>query len=250
MAKKAGAEIWLWVALGAAAAGYFIFANKEAIVSYGTDALAAGKELYFKLSIADDAQDYSDIILQVAREQGVDPFLIYALGERESRWGDALSPKGPGGTGDAGHGRGIMQIDDRSFGPDEQGIGSGDGWLAANDWRDPYTNVTKGAQVLNQALRFFQSNSAIKGYTDGRLVSITSSASRLGVTAGYYPDPRPLDGDALTAAALAAYNTGAANVLMALAAGKSPDTTTTGGNYAGDVIAKASAAAAAFQSQA
>ena len=247
MAKHGGAETWLWIALGGAVLAGLAFWKKEAIVSFGTDALDAGKQLYFKATLSDDASPYSDLILQVAKEQGVDPFILYALGERESRWGEALSPAGPTGTGDSGHGRGIMQIDDRSFGPDANGVGKGNGWLGQNDWTDPYTNLTQGAIILNQALKFFSSNAPIKGYTDGTNVSITSSASKLGVSPGTYPDPRPLSGDALSAAAIAAYNTGAANTLMAIAAGKSPDTTTTGGNYSGDVLAKASAAAAQFQ---
>ena len=250
MAKHGGADTWLWIALAGAAIAWLVNQNKEEIVSFGTDVLEEGKELYFKASISDDAADYSDLILLVAKEQAIDPFLIYAIGQRESRWGNALSPKGPSGTGDVGHGRGIMQIDDRSFGPDANGEGKGNGWLAENDWTDPYTNITQGAKILNQALKFFASNSSISGYTDGTTVSITNSAKKLGVTAGSYPDPRPLSGDDLTAAALAAYNTGAANVLMAIAAGKSPDTTTTGGNYAGDVLAKAATAASTYSASA
>jgi soluble lytic murein transglycosylase-like protein len=248
MAKRAGAETWLWFALGGAALAYLVWWRKEDLVSFGTSALEAGKELYFKSAISNDAQDYSDLILQVAKDTGIDPFLIAALGDRESRWGNALSPRGPWGTGDAGHGRGLLQIDDRSFGPDENGVGSGDGWLASHDWRDPETNIRKGAELLASNLRFFQGNSSVKGYTDGTMVSITTSAKRFGVAPGYYPDPRPLGGDLLTAAALAAYNTGAANVLMALACGKSPDTTTANGNYSGDVLARAASAAAEFSS--
>ncbi len=240
MAKRAGAETWLWVALGGAILAYLTYWKRGAIVTLGTSALETGKELYFKWSISDQAQDYSDIILRVAKETGVDPFLIAALGDRESRWGQALSPKGPGGTGDYGHGRGLMQVDDRSWAA----------WLAANNWKDPYTNVRKGAEILKAKLAFFQSRSKVKGYTDGVNVSITSSAARFGVPAGNYPDPRPLTGDALTEAGLAAYNTGEGNVLMALACGKSPDTTTANGNYSSDVLAKAAKAAQTFNTMA
>lgn len=250
MAKRAGAETWMWVALGGAVVAYFAFLKKEAIVSFGTSVFEAGNELYFRYAISDQAADYADLILQVAKETGVDPFILAALGDRESRWGDALSPKGPSGTGDVGHGRGLLQIDDRSFGPDERGVGSGNGWLGSHDWRDPYTNVRKGADILKGKLAFFQGNGSVKGITDGTNVSITKSASRFGVAQGYYPDPRPLSGDTLTAAGLAAYNTGEGNVLMALACGKSPDTTTANGNYSGDVLAKASAAAATFSTMA
>lgn len=43
----------------------------------------------------------------------VDAFLLAAICDRESRGGAALLPRGPAGTGDKGHGRGLMQIDDR-----------------------------------------------------------------------------------------------------------------------------------------
>lgn len=228
--KRGGADTWLWVALGAAGVAYLVNRNKEAIVSLGTDALAAGKELYFQATLSSDAQPYSDVILQVARESGVDPFLIYAIGEQESRWGNALSPVGPGGTGDGGHGHGIMQIDDRSWGT----------WLAENDWTDPYTNVSKGVEILKQAIDFFSGNAAVKNYTDGSTVTISSaSAAKRGVAAGSYPDPRPLSGDALTAAALAAYNAGAAAVLLSIAAGASPDVTTANGHYSSMALARA-----------
>lgn len=47
---------------------------------------------------------------------GVDPFLMAALCERESQGGEALDPHGAGGVGDAGHGKGLFQIDDRGHG--------------------------------------------------------------------------------------------------------------------------------------
>ena len=227
----------MWVAL-AGAVGWLLYAKKEQIVSLGTDVLEYGREEYFRMVIDDNAKPYADVILQVARETGIDPFLIYAIGKQESRWGNALSPRGPGGTGDSGHGRGIMQIDDRSWGS----------WLESNDWTDPYTNVSKGVEVLKQALDFFQSNSSIRGYTDGTWVDIgSSSAAKRGVAPGRYPDPRPLSGDALTAAALAAYNTGAANVLMSIAAGVSPDRTTANGQYSSMAMNTAASTASNYQ---
>ena len=56
---------------------------------------------------------------------------------------------------------------------------------------------------------------------------------------GDYPDPRPLKGDLLTRAAVAAYNTGEGNVLMSVAAGVEPDATSTGGDYGESVLASA-----------
>src|SRR5262245_9985936 len=45
---------------------------------------------------------------------GICPFLIAAVMDRESQGGEALSSGEASGTGDNGHGRGLMQIDDRS----------------------------------------------------------------------------------------------------------------------------------------
>lgn len=44
----------------------------------------------------------------------VDPMLLAAILDRESRGGYALKPPGPGGLGDGGHGHGLGQIDDRT----------------------------------------------------------------------------------------------------------------------------------------
>lgn len=97
----------------------------------------------FSLAIPSEAAPYASTILAVAEETGVDPFLIAAVGQRESRWGQALDAEG---RGDNGHGHGIMQIDDRTWGS----------WLASNEWWDPYTNVKKGAEILASNLSYFE----------------------------------------------------------------------------------------------
>jgi len=184
------------------------------------------------------AAKYGDLILEESQVAGISPITTVELGMRESAWGDALSPPGPGGTGDGGHGRGLMQIDDRSNAD----------WLAANDWTDPRTNVRKGLQILQGKLSFFAKRTPVRGLTDGNYVVLsTAQAERRGVTPGTYRDPRPLSGDALIQAAIAAYNTGEGNVLMSLAVGKSPDITTAAGsgaktgNYSADVLARSAA---------
>lgn len=213
--------------------------QRKTIMIYGAKALDAGKEVAFATAIGSrrrSAAQYAPIILRVARETNLDPFLIFALGDRESQWGDALTPKGPGGTGDFGHGRGLMQIDDRSNAA----------WLAANDWRDPYKNVRRGAEILLGKMRFFTGKSIVKGYTDGMFVSIDKSAEKLGVAPGKYRDPRPLSGTRLIEASIAAYNTGEANVLMAIAAGLPAETTTAHGDYLTDVWRRMTSAVARF----
>lgn len=209
------------------------------VMIFGQKALAAGKGMVFSASLPAYAQPYAEVMLRVAREEGIDPFLIFALGDRETVWGtsSALDRKGPAGKGDGGHGHGLMQIDDRSNGA----------WLAANEWWDPYVNVRRGVQILKLKLDFLSGRSSVQGLVSGGRVYVgTSSAARRGVLAGSYPDPRPLSGDALVRAGLAAYNTGEGNVLVSVAVGKPPEITTTGGNYGTDVVRRMLLASAAF----
>lgn len=48
------------------------------------------KQQVFRSIIPASAQPYADIILRVADEEGVDPLVLVAVGQRESRWGAAL----------------------------------------------------------------------------------------------------------------------------------------------------------------
>lgn len=79
------------------------------------------------------AAQYAGAIQSAASSTGVPAAIIAAIGDRESLWGAALSPRGPGGTGDGGNGLGLMQLDQR-YNP-----------IAA--WSDPNANVLKGAQI-------------------------------------------------------------------------------------------------------
>ncbi len=73
-----------------------------------------------------------------------------------------------------------------------------------------------------------------------------SQASKRGVAAGQYPDPRPLTGELLGRAVIAAYNTGEGNVLMSVACGKDPDVTTTRANYASAALSMLDSIASTF----
>jgi hypothetical protein len=163
------------------------------------------------LASPSEARPYAGIILQVSRETGVDPFVLALIGQRESNWGLTLNPPGPGGTGDNGAGHGLMQIDS----------GSWSDWLAANNWRDALTNVRKGAAIYKSYRDYFASTPKTPTVT----VSATNAA-RWGVPAGQRRDPRPLTGDALLSASLAAYNAGPGTVLQAVSAGLHPDQVT------------------------
>jgi hypothetical protein len=131
-------------------------------------------------------------------------FLLAGVMDRESRGGDVLSPRGPAGTGDVGHGRGLMQIDDRPYHLTEddprynqkeaaRSVVRMD-FIESGDWADPVKNIAFGAAHL----RF------------------------------YYDQADSLP------AAIAAYNAGP----KALTA-RDPDSVTTGGNYSRDVQARA-----------
>jgi len=183
--------MWLLLLLGGGVL-YMVWKKKSVMTEAGQGALDNAAAL--AVALPSEAQPYADVIRQVASERGVDPLLIAAIGQQESRWGQALSPRGPGGTGSGGHDRGLMQISDQTWGD----------WLAANDWTDPYTNVSKGAEILASNLSYFGG----KGF----------------------------EGDDLTHAALAAYNGGPGRVWAAIQNGASPDSVTTGGNYGASVM--------------
>jgi hypothetical protein len=224
---------------------------------YGSKVLEAGGDLLFNMCLPARAQPYSDMILQVARETGVDPYILFAIGDRESNWGTQLR----WGTGDwtarpgaawgrtpgatvvntlpAGWSPGTVSA---PFAIPADGLGWGRGLMQLDlqnsigvNWQDPLSNIRAAAKLYQKSLAFFSGNSAIPGYTDGSVVMIDASAKRLAVEPGGYPDPRPLEGELLAQAAAAAYNGGNAGVLMALAAGVGQDATTTGADYSADV---------------
>lgn len=208
--------------------------GRRTLVVIGGKVLTESDKQKFGQAIPAQALPYLDQILRVSDDLGIDPFVIAALGMRESRWGEGLTPRGPTGTGDftrrpwaasplppdgLGWGRGLMQIDYASA----QGI----------DWRDPLTNIRAGGKLLKQNLAFF-------GGPGKKTVTLNEAqASRRGVAPGVYTDPRPLKDAKLVEAAIAAYNTGMGNVLYNLAVGKSAEFTTAGGNYSSDVLALA-----------
>lgn len=143
---------------------------------------------------------YKPIIEQVSSQYNwLQPSVVAAIGSRESAWGLLLSPKGPNGTGDQGHGRGLMQIDDRFH---QQFIRSG-------KWSDPRENIT---YAINQVL--------------------APNYNQLAQTTN-------LQGVELLRATLASYNAGLGNVTDAIKQGLDPDYYTTGRDYGRDVLNRA-----------
>lgn len=125
--------------------------------------------------------------------------LLAAVMDRESAGGDMLTPKGPGGVGDFGHGRGLMQLDDRGAKPAasalEQRLAAGRlAFLSTGRWMQAADNILAGARILR----------------------------------AYYDAAPSLQH------AVAAYNAG--DKVFPLA---EPDERTYGGNYSADVLARA-----------
>jgi hypothetical protein len=162
------------------------------------------------------AARYGALIEAAAGEFGLMPAVIAGFGSRQSRWGLALRPRGPDGTGDLaprpftgpwrkdplppdgrGFGRGLLQID-----YDEHAF------ARAGAWEDPAANIRYGCQVLTDA----------KAVLRRRTV---------------------LHGRALLRGALAACNCGIDNVLHALRLGYELDFYTSGRDYSRNVLNRA-----------
>jgi soluble lytic murein transglycosylase-like protein len=211
--------------------------GRRRILAFGRQVFTVAHRAAFRATLPPAGQRYADDILAVAQAEGVSPFLIAAIMDRESRYGQALRPPGPAGTGDNGHGHGLMQIDDRSHAA----------FIATGGWKIPRQAITYATRnVIKPALNYFKARPGA-----GATVRVPSSsyAARQGVPPGTYPDPRPLEGTLLVRATVAAYNTGPLNVLRAVAARRDPDTTSTGSDYGQDVLARAQRLATAFDQE-
>lgn len=240
---------WLLLALGGAVA--LLFTQRKTIMIYGSKALEAGKALAFKASLPSRAQAYSDMILQVARETGVDPFVIFAIGDRESLWGQALDanktgdhtprasppwtwPMPPDGLG---WGRGVMQVDYPRVVKEN------------HNWRDDLSNIRLGVRLYQEKLA--EVTAAPSGYWT--VTGDSTFARDFGVAPGSYP-ALAVPASMASWAAMAAYNAGKDNVRkaysIAVATGLDPqtliDATTTGDDYSADTWARMLKAVANF----
>lgn len=88
---------------------------------------------------------YITFINNSASRYDIDPAIICAIMSRESCAGLILTPPGPTGTGDKGHGRGLMQIDDRSH----------TFFTSSDDWKDPEKNIDYGVKLLRSNIDYF-----------------------------------------------------------------------------------------------
>ena len=127
------------------------------------------------------AKQYWPLCCQAVADTPIPALILLAIMWRESAFGAALTPAGPTGTGDQGHGRGLMQIDDRSHAD----------LLASNDWKDAEVNIRLGTQILADCFAYFRA----KRYVEGVLQSAAIAAYNAGcgrvhaaVCAGHCPD--------------------------------------------------------------
>jgi len=146
-----------------------------------------------------------DLIIVVARSYGLNPCIVAGIVSRESGGGRFLGKWGnPEGTGDKGHGRGLMQADDRYW----QGLLNLDAKGGEEDaWKYPAFNIAFGCWLLAGNIKKFH----VKGATNNM----------------------PLR------AAIAAYNCGGARVAGLIQTGRDIDSRTTGRDYSADVLKRA-----------
>lgn len=233
----------------------------------------SSKEGLFAAALPDEISQWSAQLLRASRAAGVNPWVLAGIMYRESRGGEALSPRGPYGTGDtyhraAGHryangyvvpasglpedgrgwGRGLMQIDWAVHHV----------WASQYAWFDAQTNIDYAAGLVRQVQEFFAagpgspvvvSQARMDGLTEPGTGKVISEGwrSKYGLTStGPFPDPRPLSGDALTKATLAAYNAGTSGVLQAIAAGLPASAPTAHNDYADWVLERVVAWASAI----
>lgn len=160
-----------------------------------------------------EVNKYRGIIEAAALRHDLQPAVLCGIGSRESHWGLALRPIGPGGRGDfarraprgkrrtaeppdgPGYGRGLMQIDYDWHEFARTGL-----------WQNPRENILYACKVLEQAKIFFKRHKI------------------------------HLPPDQMLRAILAAYNGGATATLQAIRAGKDIDANTTGRDYSQDVL--------------
>lgn len=146
----------------------------------------------------DLCRQMKDIILACAQNYQWFPEIIAGIISRESRFGLILDGDL---KGDAGHGHGLMQIDDRFFGA----------LLAFHDWTDPATNIEQGVLILTEKYDYLAFHGLLDNFSE-------TEAQQ---------------------AAIAAYNCGEGNVAQVLRAGDDIDSRTAGHDYSADVLARA-----------
>jgi hypothetical protein len=232
-----------------------VIMNKDTIVTAASKAFDFAKVAAFRAALPSGVGQYAQHIINAAQSYGVDPFALAVIMYNESRGGNALKPTGQTGTGDfiprkpgastykyanpatglppdgKGWGRGLMQID----------YGVHNAWATSSPWWDAQANINKGAEVLAEKFRYFkggpgsninvESWRVLRGNPDIWILPWATKYPRPGAWPTTVRDVRPLSGQQLTEAAIAAYNVSYTGVLQALGLGLPAEAGTTRQDY-------------------
>jgi hypothetical protein len=162
------------------------------------------------------AARYSASIVAAAADFGIAPAIIVALGSRQSRWGLALTPRGPSGTADCAPRAFTQPHRPQPLPPDGRGFGRGlmlidydaHEFARSGDWQAPDANIRHACGVLIEIRALLRRRTVLHGL-------------------------------ALLRGALAAYNCGAGNVIRAVRHGLDLDFYTIGRNYSREIVDRA-----------
>ena len=183
-------------------------------------------------------QPYASLFVSNGRRTGLSPFILAAVSERETGYGESpvCRGEGPACIGSPSVKNpdyGLMQVNRKNLAS----------YGLAKTWADPAANIAAGAAILRDSVNFF----TLPG---GSSVDVPAwLAAKLIVAPGSKPDPRPvIDPRAALWYGLAGYNAGPTRVLQAVASGRSPDAVTTGNDYGLDVLKRAERIASRFAS--
>ncbi len=243
------------IAIGFGVLGVLLM-NKDSVMTTIGEAFDYGRAAAFRVALPPAVAQYTTMILTAAQRYGVDPWALAAIMYNESRGGIATgyTPQGPAGTGDfiarksthstfkyanpntglppdgKGWGRGLMQID----------YGVHHAWATTNAWYDAQTNIDKGAEILKWNLDYFRRAPGGPVTVEGWRVLRGNPDIGILPWSQKYPrsswptsvaDVRPLSGQKLYEAAIAAYNVSYPAVLQALGLGLPAEAGTTRQNY-------------------
>jgi hypothetical protein len=158
-------------------------------------------------------QGWIPFFQDAAKANSFDPELLMAIGYRESH----LDPKYLKVPGDSGNGYGLMQVDIRSYRD----------WVAAGDWKDAESCISKGSEILSSKR---DDVTAAIGQTDIKVKTLAGQT--------YTFDGKPIQGADLLRVTVAAYNCGMW-AYYHYSNGHDVDRGTTGQDYSKDVLANA-----------
>lgn len=131
-----------------------------------------------------ERRGYEPLIFEAAMDFNLQPSIIAGVGSRESFWGLILTPKGPTGVGDGGHGHGLMQIDDGSH-----------EFAKTGNWQDPRENIRYGCDLLFKNMKVLKK----EGLTGKQLLKATLASYNAGLGAILKALDRGDDVDSVTA---------------------------------------------------